>query len=87
MMLISVVIPAFNEEEYLGQTLASLDRAKAFLPKSENISVQTIVVDNNSLDSTRENCLLPKTSTTEQDYDDKVQSQSRYFYWRTYTSR
>jgi len=60
MMLISVVIPAFNEEDYLGQTLASLDRAKAFLPKSENISVQTIVVDNNSLDSTRENCCCRK---------------------------
>ena len=52
MMLISVVIPAFNEEDYLGQTLASLDRAKAFLLKEENISAQTIVVDNNSLDST-----------------------------------
>jgi glycosyltransferase involved in cell wall biosynthesis len=52
MMLISVVIPAFNEEDYLGQTLASLDRAKAFLLEEENISVQTIVVDNNSSDST-----------------------------------
>ena len=30
-MLISVVIPAFNEEGYLGETLASLNRAKAFL--------------------------------------------------------
>lgn len=51
-MLISVVIPAFNEEDYLGQTLASLDRAKALLPDEEGISVETIVVDNNSLDST-----------------------------------
>jgi glycosyltransferase involved in cell wall biosynthesis len=52
MMLISIVIPAFNEEDYLGQTLASLDRAKAFLGKEESISVETIVVDNNSSDST-----------------------------------
>jgi glycosyltransferase involved in cell wall biosynthesis len=51
-MLISVVIPAFNEEDYLSQTLASLDRAKALLREEEGISVETIVVDNNSLDST-----------------------------------
>jgi glycosyltransferase involved in cell wall biosynthesis len=51
-MLISVVIPAFNEEDYLGETLASLDRARAFLLKKESISAEIIVVDNNSLDST-----------------------------------
>ena len=51
-MLISVVIPAFNEEHYLGETLASLDRAKAFLKKKESTSIEIIVVDNNSLDST-----------------------------------
>ncbi|HLG14551.1 MAG TPA: glycosyltransferase [Blastocatellia bacterium] len=51
-MLISVVIPAFNEGDYLGQTLASLDRAKALLRQEEGISVETIVVDNNSLDAT-----------------------------------
>lgn len=51
-MLISVVIPAFNEEDYLGETLASLGRATAFLRKKEAISAEIIVVDNNSLDST-----------------------------------
>lgn len=51
-MLISVLIPAFNEEDYLGETLASLDRARAFLQKKESISAEIIVVDNNSLDST-----------------------------------
>lgn len=51
-MLISVVIPAFNEEDYLGETLASVDRARAFLQKKESISAEIIVVDNNSLDST-----------------------------------
>jgi Glycosyltransferases, probably involved in cell wall biogenesis len=54
MILISVIIPAFNEENYLGQTLARLDRARAFLRKEERISVETIVVDNNSSDSTAE---------------------------------
>ncbi|HSB09445.1 MAG TPA: glycosyltransferase [Blastocatellia bacterium] len=51
-MLISVIIPAFNEEDYLGQTLASLDRAIASSPKEESIPAEIIVVDNNSLDST-----------------------------------
>lgn len=52
LMLISVIIPAFNEEEYLGGTLASLDRAATFLWEKDNISAEIIVVDNNSLDST-----------------------------------
>jgi glycosyltransferase involved in cell wall biosynthesis len=51
-MLISVVIPAFNEEAYLGETLASLKRAAAFLAEKEVISAEVIVVDNDSLDST-----------------------------------
>ena len=51
-MLISVVIPAFNEEDYLGQTLTSLGRAKALLRKQGNVSAEIIVVDNNSSDST-----------------------------------
>jgi glycosyltransferase involved in cell wall biosynthesis len=51
-MLISVIIPAFNEEHYLGETLASLDRARAFLQKKEGTSTEIIVVDNNSLDWT-----------------------------------
>jgi len=51
-MLISVVIPAFNEEAYIGQTLASLDRARAFLRKEEGVSAEIIVVDNESMDAT-----------------------------------
>ncbi len=50
-MLISVVIPAFNEEGYLGETLASLNRAKAFL-QGEGLAAEIIVVDNDSNDST-----------------------------------
>ena len=45
-MLISVIIPAFNEEDYIGETLASLNRAIAF------ISAEIIVVDNDSVDLT-----------------------------------
>ncbi len=51
-MLISVVIPAFNEEGYLGETLASLNRAKAFLQGEGGLAAEIIVVDNDSDDST-----------------------------------
>jgi glycosyltransferase involved in cell wall biosynthesis len=53
-MLITVVIPAFNEEAYLGVTLASLERAAALLREKENLSTEVVVVDNESLDSTAE---------------------------------
>jgi glycosyltransferase involved in cell wall biosynthesis len=51
-MLISVVIPAFNEEAYLGLTLASLSRAKASLEIQAGLTAEIIVVDNASDDST-----------------------------------
>jgi glycosyltransferase involved in cell wall biosynthesis len=51
-MLISVVIPAFNEAGYLGETLASLNRAKAFLQREGGLQAEIIVVDNDSDDST-----------------------------------
>ena len=51
-MLISVVVPAFNEEAYLGETLASLNRAKAFLLRERGLQPEIIVVDNDSDDRT-----------------------------------
>jgi glycosyltransferase involved in cell wall biosynthesis len=51
-MLISVVIPAFNEEAYLGATLASLNRAKAFVRDDGSLPAEIIVVDNDCDDST-----------------------------------
>lgn len=53
-MLISVVVPAFNEEDYLGGTLAGLGRAAAFLMKERAVAAELIVVDNDSSDSTAE---------------------------------
>lgn len=53
-MLISVVIPAFDEEAYLGPTLDSLNRAREFLRARGGGSAEVIVVDNNSSDSTAE---------------------------------
>src|SRR2546427_1194202 len=51
-MLLSIVVPAFNEEGYLGETLASLNRAKAFLHGESSIQAEIIVVDNDSADAT-----------------------------------
>ena len=42
----SIVIPAFNEEDYIGDTLASLKK------QSYNGEFEIVVVDNNSTDST-----------------------------------
>jgi glycosyltransferase involved in cell wall biosynthesis len=53
-MLISLVIPAFNEEAYLGKTLNSLNRAKALLQSETNHAAEIIVVDNGSDDATAE---------------------------------
>jgi glycosyltransferase involved in cell wall biosynthesis len=51
-MLISVVIPAFDEEAYLGPTLASLNAARALLLEREGVPTEIVVVDNDSTDST-----------------------------------
>lgn len=47
-MKISIIIPAYNEENYLPQTLAHLNRAAAILPHDSEI----VVVDNESNDDT-----------------------------------
>lgn len=44
-MKVSVIIPAYNEEQYLGRCLESLQ-------KQEQLADEIIVVDNNSKDST-----------------------------------
>ena len=51
-MKISIIIPAFNEEEYLPATLAAIETASARLLSRESVEVETIVVDNNSVDGT-----------------------------------
>lgn len=49
---ISVVVPAFNEEDFLSDTLASLNQAKTFLGAEAGVPAEIIVVDNDSNDST-----------------------------------
>jgi len=51
-MLISVIIPAYNEEMYLRETLRSIQGAKEFLLKKDAVPTEIIVVDNDSTDST-----------------------------------
>ena len=48
----SVIVPAFNEEAYLGPTLDSLRIAAEALRSRTGVEVETIVVDNNSRDRT-----------------------------------
>ena len=51
-MLISVIVPAYNEERYLGETLKSIQRAKEYLLNKDAVQTEIIVVDNGSTDST-----------------------------------
>lgn len=51
-MLISVIIPAFNEEAYLGKTLTSINLATDLLQRGANVAAEIIVVDNDSDDGT-----------------------------------
>ena len=53
-MKISSIIPAFNEEDYLPATLDAVEVASAHLLSREDVDVETIVVDNNSVDGTAE---------------------------------
>ena len=48
----SVIVPAFNEEAYLAATLDSIRAAAEQLTAGSNAYVETIVVDNNSVDGT-----------------------------------
>jgi len=47
----SIIVPAYNEENYLPETLSSLEEAMAALPE---FSGEIIVTDNNSTDRTAE---------------------------------
>ena len=53
-MKLSVIIPAFNEADYLPSTLVSIQRASAHLRDRADVDVELIVVDNNSTDGTVE---------------------------------
>jgi glycosyltransferase involved in cell wall biosynthesis len=49
---VSVIIPAFDEERYLPATLQALDNSAALLFSREGVTIEVVVVDNNSADAT-----------------------------------
>ena len=51
-MKLSIIIPAFNEEDYLSATLDAIQLAEAQLRSRTGANLEIIVVDNNSTDST-----------------------------------
>lgn len=51
---ISVVIPAYNEEKYLGPTLENVKNAAKELQQKYPVTVEVIVVNNNSTDRTEQ---------------------------------
>ena len=51
-MNISIVIPAYNEEAYLEDTLNSIEVAAARLLLTSSDTVEVIVVDNDTEDAT-----------------------------------
>ncbi len=50
--MISVIVPAFNEEAWLPATLESIRAAAGHLRTRSGVGVEVIVVDNNSTDGT-----------------------------------
>jgi len=48
----SVIIPAFNEEAYIGRTIDHIEAAEQFLQAQADTAVQVLVVDNGSTDRT-----------------------------------
>ena len=51
-MKLTIIIPAFNEEDYLPTTLDSIQTAAAHLSSHSDADIEIIVVDNNSEDDT-----------------------------------
>jgi len=49
---ISLIIPAYNEEKLISQTIISVLCAKAYLQQHANVDLEIIVVNNDSTDNT-----------------------------------
>ncbi len=55
-MKISIIIPLYNEEKLIGETLQSIMNAKADFEQDPNNFLEVIVVDNNSTDKSIDIC-------------------------------
>ena len=51
-MKLTIIVPAFNEQAYIGPSLDSIQVAVRRLQARSGVDVETIVVDNNSTDGT-----------------------------------
>ena len=51
---VTIVVPAYNEEAYLGPTLEALNKARQVLGRTDDRDVEILVVDNGSTDRTAE---------------------------------
>jgi len=51
---LSIIIPAYNEEKYIGRAIVSLRKAAAVYKRDRGEDAEIIVVDNNSADLTSE---------------------------------
>lgn len=51
---ISVIIPAFNEERYLPDTLHAVENSASLLRSRHAVNTEVVVVDNSSVDATAE---------------------------------
>src|SRR5262249_24005632 len=51
---LSIIIPAYNEEKYIGRAIVSLRKAAAVYKRDRGEDAEIIVVDNNSADRTSE---------------------------------
>ena len=49
---LTIIVPAFNEEDYLASTLDSIQTASDYLHTRSNVQIDIVVVDNNSNDGT-----------------------------------
>ena len=49
---VTVIIPAYNEEESIGRTVQHVERAKGPLQARGDVAVEVVVVDNGSSDAT-----------------------------------
>jgi len=51
---ISVIVPTYNEEEFLSESLSAIEIAKKFLQSTHNVNVEVVVVNNDSTDNTKD---------------------------------
>lgn len=65
-MSLSVIIPAYNEEQWIARTLGSINRAREYLHKEGGPAAELLVVDNASTDRTAQMAHALKVKVVEE---------------------